>query len=323
MVGDDTVDVFEGVGFFVECFELFAVGGLADVEGARDFGGIESVEGLAEFVEDVVGDIDDVVDGAEADRFELFDEPVGAGGDFDSFDGKGGVERADEGIEDDDGGVFGRASGVSFRDRLGLGVEQGGELAGEAGMGKEVGAVRGDFDFNEGVGVEEVAYGSAYFEVRIEDEEAVLFIGEADFGARGEHAFGFDAAHFGFANFESAGEMGSGEAAGDFVADLVVGGSADDLAEGALARVDLGDFEAVGVGVLNGFFDLGDDNLVALDTHFLEAFDFDPGEGEEVADFIEGAGAEIEAFFEPVERDVHVAGRRRWDGVFFNRKARK
>jgi len=202
-------------------------------------------------------------------------------------------------------------------------MKQGGEFTGEAGVGEEIWAVWGNFDFDESIGIEEAADGGADFEFGIEDEETIFFISEADFGSGGEHALGFDTAHFRFANFESAGEFGSGDAAGDFIADFVVRRSADDLAERAFTCVDLGDLKAVGIGVLNGFFDFSDDDLLTLYAHFLEAFDLDPGKGEEVADFIKGTGAEIEAFFEPVERNVHEAGRRRWDGGIFNGKSRK
>ena len=190
-------------------------------------------------------------------------------------------------------------------------------------MGKEIGAVWSDFDFNESVGIEEVFHWRSDLKGGIKNEQPIFLVGEADLRSGGEHTFGFDAAHFCFANFESTGELGSGEAAGNFVADLVIGGSADDLAERAFTCVDRGDFEAVGVGVLNGFFNFGHNDLVALNSHFLEALDFDAGKGEEIADFVERAGAKIEAFFEPIERNVHEAGRRRRDGGFFNRKTWK
>jgi len=64
LVGDDAIDVLELVSFFVEGFEFFAIGGLADVEWSGDFSGVEGVKRLADLVEDVVGDVDDVVDGA-------------------------------------------------------------------------------------------------------------------------------------------------------------------------------------------------------------------------------------------------------------------
>ena len=64
MVRDDTIDIFEIVGFFIEGFKFFALGGLANVNSSIDFTGVEGVKRLADFVEDVVCDINDVVDGA-------------------------------------------------------------------------------------------------------------------------------------------------------------------------------------------------------------------------------------------------------------------
>ena len=65
----------EGVLGFVEGEEGFAVVGVADDDAAGEFGGIEGMQRLAEFVEHEVGDIDDVVDRAQADGFEALFEP--------------------------------------------------------------------------------------------------------------------------------------------------------------------------------------------------------------------------------------------------------
>ena len=65
------------MGGFIEREEGFAVGGAADDDAAGEFRGVEGVERLAEFVEHEVRDIDDVVDGAQADGFEALLEPGG------------------------------------------------------------------------------------------------------------------------------------------------------------------------------------------------------------------------------------------------------
>jgi hypothetical protein len=75
---------------------------MADDDVAAEFGGIEGVERLAEFVEHEVGDIDDVVDRAQADGFEALFEPGGGFLDGDAGDADGGVERAGGGGLDDD-----------------------------------------------------------------------------------------------------------------------------------------------------------------------------------------------------------------------------
>ncbi len=88
----DAGDFFGGAGF---ADDDFVAGELVEVEG---------VEGLAEFEHDVVGDIDDIVDGAQTDGFEAFDHPVGAFGDFDVAENAGGVEGAEILRFDLDGG---------------------------------------------------------------------------------------------------------------------------------------------------------------------------------------------------------------------------
>ena len=123
LVGDDAVDVLKVMGFLVEGLELLAMVGLTDVKWSADLGSVEGVKWLAEFVENVVGNIDDVIDGAETDGFEFFGEPVGAWGYFDAFDRKDGVEGADRGVDGDSGGVFVCPGGVALRDRFGFGVK--------------------------------------------------------------------------------------------------------------------------------------------------------------------------------------------------------
>jgi hypothetical protein len=77
----------------------------------------------------------------------------------------------------------------------------------------------------------------------------------------------------------------------------------------------LGDFEAVGIRVLDSFHDLGDDNSFRCDSFGNDALDFNASEGEEVIDFLDRFAGKIEVSCEPVERDVH--GR---EEDFFNRR---
>ena len=166
--------------------------------------------------------------------------------------------------------------GVTFLNRGHFGFEQSRKFTGETGVGKEVGTVGGDLDFDEGVGFEEGFHQGARGGVGLENEEAIDFVLQADLRSSGEHALRCNAAHFGFSDDESA-EVGAWETAGDFVADLVVRRATDDLTKLAFASVDLGHLEFVGVGVLNCFFDLGYDDEITLDACGMESFDFDPG----------------------------------------------
>jgi len=93
----------------IERGERFTIGGPADDDGTGDFRRVERVERLAEFVEDEIGDIHDVVDRAQADRLQPVFEPGRAVLDGDPGDADGRVERAGVRRVDPDGG--GRGGG--------------------------------------------------------------------------------------------------------------------------------------------------------------------------------------------------------------------
>ena len=107
VVGDDEIFGEQGVFLAVEREDFFAFFGAADGDATLEFIEVKGVQALAHLHHHIVGDIDDVVDGAEADAFETAFEPSGAGADFDTFD--------------DAGGVVGAAVGGFERDFVGLG----------------------------------------------------------------------------------------------------------------------------------------------------------------------------------------------------------
>ena len=108
------------------------------------------MQGLSGFVENVVGDINDVVDRAKADGGEALFKPIGAFGDGDVVNSGCCVERAG-------GGGFkfdeiaaswntrsGRDACVPFDERS---FQQSRKLARHAGVREKIGTVRGDFEF--------------------------------------------------------------------------------------------------------------------------------------------------------------------------------
>jgi hypothetical protein len=160
-VRDDEVGVAEGVLAGVEGLDLLAGGGEADDESsAGEFLVVEHMAGVAQFEGDVVGDIDNIVDGALADGFEGSAEPVGAGADLDAADEPGGEERAAVGdavvqvqvVAQGPAGA-GQVDGGEAEGAGGLGVAGGGDLAGDADMAEAVAAVAGHLDIDDGVAV--------------------------------------------------------------------------------------------------------------------------------------------------------------------------
>ena len=65
-----------------------------------DLTGVEGMKRLADFVEDIVCNINDVIDGTEANGFKfLGTSQFGLGADFDSFNTEDRIEWASRGID--------------------------------------------------------------------------------------------------------------------------------------------------------------------------------------------------------------------------------
>ena len=299
-VGDHAVFGEQRVSLAVEGEEGLAVLRAADHQRAADFRGVKGVQRLADLVEHEVGDVDDVVDRAQADRFEPLLQPGRAFADGDAGDADGGVEGA--GFRGLDVDAF-RGETIALGD-LEVGerdFEQGRHFARHAVVAQQVGAVRGDLDFEQHVVVEEFLHRLADGRVGGEDHQAIDGIDHAEFAGGAEHALRFDAAHLRLADREAAGQRRAGQGAGDLVADLIILRAANDLAELAFAGIDLGDLELVGVRVLDGFHDLRDDDLVRGDALHLDAFDFHAGEGKELVEFLGRFAFEVDVGGEPVQ----------------------
>ena len=204
---------------------------------AADFRGVEGVQRLAEFEHDPVGHIHHVVDGAQADGFEVALEPGRAGADFHAAHGGGGVIRAVR-RGDAQGGEQvagagrglrrGRALGRGGRERLAV---KRGELAREADVAPAIAAVRGEFEGEDGVRlgkkiIDRRADGRAVFE----DQQAAVVVAEAEFLGGAHHAVALDAAQFGALDFEIPRQRRARQGDGHAVANFIIFRAADDLA---------------------------------------------------------------------------------------------
>src|SRR6185369_6844325 len=90
----------------VERLEFFLIGGATNDDGGLiilAFGDemiVERMQRLADFEHDVVGDVDNVVDAADADLFQSGPQPIRAGPDLYAFDDAGGVAGTKGGVFD-------------------------------------------------------------------------------------------------------------------------------------------------------------------------------------------------------------------------------
>ena len=132
-----------------------------------------------------------------------------------------------------------------------------------------------------------------------------MIFAKTEFLAAAHHAHGIHATQFAFLDGKSAGQNGAWERERHFIARFEVLCAADDLARGAGTVIDFADAELVGIRMLLERLNLRDDDFVGGNTAFLDPFNFDTGEGEEIGELRNGVGAQIEMGAEPGEGDLH------------------
>ena len=156
---------------------------------------VEGVERLTRLEHDVVGDVDDVVDGAHAGADEALLHPRGRRPQLDPLDDAGGEAPAEIGGFDRDGDeVAGLLPGLGVRAiRFAQGpAGDGRHLAGEAEHAEQVGAVGpgGDIEDDVADGIDE---GCADGGVPGQHEDALVVVAQAELLLAEDHAGGVDA----------------------------------------------------------------------------------------------------------------------------------
>ena len=188
LVCDDEVGGVQFEGVSVEGGEGFARGGAPHLDGvAGNLVRVKGVEGLAEVVQHIVGDVDHVVLGLDADGAQALLHPIWRGADLDAAECDAEVQGRAFCVLDIQGngavahlqGQHGRClqrfnraalaiSTVPFRRRP--------QVAGDPAVPHGVGAVGGEADFDAVVGFQAEGRSGrgAGFEGAVEDEDAVV-----------------------------------------------------------------------------------------------------------------------------------------------------
>ena len=200
---------------------------------------IEGVHGLAVFQHDIVGDIDDVIDGADTAGTQALLQPAGRGRYLDIADDGRHIALAELGIFHPDlQQVVYIAAGALYHG----GMQMQRQAVGCSGFpcqtndGKAIGTVGGDFEFHDGIieadgGADVLADGAGF----LQDEDAVLDSvgeivgGEPQLLERAEHTVGFHAAQLAAGNGDAAGQVGFVQGSGDQIAHMDILGAGDDL----------------------------------------------------------------------------------------------
>ncbi|GJE72844.1 hypothetical protein CHKEEEPN_4405 [Methylorubrum podarium] len=311
-IGDHHRVRVEPVGLAIEGHEALAVLRPTHDQGPGDLVRVEHVQRPAAVEGHVVGDVDERVDRAQADRPQALLHPRGRGTVLHAAHEAEGEERAETRVVrvelQRDGGRAG-ALAAHRRHRLALqGAEAGGgEIAGDAVDRGAVRAVRRQVDLDhrivepgpEGVGGADGCVGGQI-------EDAVVVLAEAQLRPGAEHAAALDPADRAHREGDVlARHVGARRREDREHAGPRVRRAAHDLERLPVPGIDLADPQAVGVGVLLGGDHPRDDVGTKRGGLVLDAFDFEADPRQRFRDRVEGCLG-VEVVLEPGEGEFHL-----------------
>ena len=317
VVGDDGHVRREGALDAIEGLKLLAICGGADDDVAAtvalgELAQVKGVQRLAGEEHDVIGHVDDVVDGAAAGGHDAAGQPLGRRADLDVADHAGGVALAELGVVDGDvdevvgiGALLALDGGQL---NVGVLVVHGGNLDGHASHGQAVRAVGRDLAVDDGVGHAEIV-GVVHADGGVlgQDDDAVVVVSQAELAGGAVHAAGLDAAQLALLDLEVTGQDGADHGRDDVVALLEVLRAADDLqrdgvavgVDVAVADGDLAEPHVVGVGVGLLADDLGGHDVGEVGADLLDGLDLGAG-ADELGDEVGGVLRHVDHALEPL-----------------------
>ncbi len=273
-------------------------------------GGVEDVQRPAAVIRDVVGDIDQRVDGTKADRREPALQPLG----------RRAVLHAAHEAQPECGTKRRRRSEVERHrhrawelalDRLDGRVLEGAhvgrrQIARDAVHAGAVGPVGRELDLDHRV-VEARPLGVVRAERRVgrQVDDAVMVIGDLQLELGDQHAAALDAADLADAERHVlAGDIGAGRHEHAGHAGARIGRAAHDLHGVAAAGIDHADAQPVGVGMLLGGNNARDGERRQRLALVLDLLDFQPDHGELVGELVERL-VRVEMLLEPGQGEFH------------------
>ena len=273
--------------FAIERSELFSLFSRANNDVCLAFGvlklvQVERMERLSEQEQDVVGYVNDVVDGTLTDGSQTLYHPIGAGAHLAATDNASGITRATSLVSDGNAYLGIKSSRFLAKLELASHLGQGAcigllvhssHFARHAYHGKAVGAVRGDLQIEYRIGhLQVIGNGLAGWGIVGKYPNAIMFVAHAQLALRAAHATACNAAQLRLLDLEVAGEHRADGGNGNLDSSSDVGSATYDLYGLFCANVYRGYVHMVAIGVIDAGEHMTHNNAVKHIARALHAF---------------------------------------------------
>ena len=310
VVGDDAHVLVDRVGLAVEREEALAFPPEPRRDDAFNLVGVIDMQRAGAVERDVVGDVDQRIDGAQADRLEPMLQP---------FRARTVLDIAHEAPDEDGAGRGGpcvelkldwNRVGEDALDWLGLVLSQpaeacGGKIAGDAAHAEAIGPVRRDGDFDHCiVEAERGGRRAADLGVGRKLDDTGVLVGQLELALRQQHAVGLDAPNLRLGERQvDAGNVAADRREHAFQPGARVRRSAHDL-QTLGAGIDLAHLELIGVRVLRRAQHLRHRERRERGRGVEHLLDLEPDAGERLGDLVHLCHG-VEMLLEPAKREFH------------------
>ena len=308
-VGDDAVLLAQRIGLAVQRQQRLTRPGHAQGQRpALHLRHVEDVQRPAEAEGEVVGYIDQRVDGAKADRRQQVLQPLRGGAVLHPADGA--TQHPAAGVRVGDlPGQRCRIGGGDCRpiQRLQPAEPGGGEVAGDAMHAQRIAAIGRDADLNDRIvepGPADIALPDRGGLRQIDD--ARMIVAEAHLPRREHHRLRRHAADFALLQGDAgAGDEGAGQRQHAQHPRPRIGRAADDRQQLPIAGIDLQRPQPIGVGVLHRLHHAGDAKAAKGGGAILHPLDFEADAVERGEEIVE-RGVALEVSGEPAAGELHL-----------------
>ena len=274
------------------------------------------MQGLSQLEQDEVGDVHHVVDGTQADGQQPLLQPFGRFLHLHACEGDARIPRSGGGIfhlyRNLLSGTLGKAGIVRTlqRARDAIVHQVGIQIAGDTPVGGCIHAVRGNFIFDDRLGleVEVLLGGRSHHGFFRKDHDALVGGADSQLVLGTDHSEGLHAADLGFLDLEIAREHGSDAGEEHFLACRHVRGAADDRQRFTGSVIHGGDVQVIGIGMRFASEHLGHHHAGQAAGHRLRLFyaiHLDTDRGHCIRNLLR-SHVHLKIILEPIVRKLHI-----------------